>query len=185
MQATTTTNFNKQLGDVVRAAASRQAAVQTLVTFGCKYAAENAGNMLYVSQLVAKLLPIKGFRTGLLISYVKDTCAVEYTKAKDGNMVFKPLPENKRDGRPLVDTTKLSAPWYDFEKAKAKADKTAKTVDQLVSYLEKWAGADADAIDPTAKDLCAALLARAKLFKNELALKEINASNSEVETQAA
>ena len=183
MQATTTTNFNKQLGDVVRAAASRQAAVQTLVTFGCKYAAENAGNMLYVSQLVAKLLPIKGFRTGLLISYVKDTCAVEYTKAKDGNMVFKPLPENKRDGRPLVDTTKLSASWYDFEKAKA--DKTAKTVDQLVSYLEKWAGADADAIDPTAKDLCAVLLARAKMFKNELALKEINASNSEVETQAA
>ena len=28
-------------------------------------------------------------------------------------------------------------------------------------------------------------LARAKMFKNELALKEINASNSEVETQAA
>lgn len=183
MQATTTSNFNKQLADVVRAAASRQAAVQTLVTFGCKYAAENDGNMLYVSQLVAKLLPIKGFRTGLLISYVKDTCAVEYAKNKNGDMVFKPLPESKRDGRPLVDMAKLSAPWFDYEKSKK--EPTAKTVDQLVSYLEKWAGADADAIDPAAKEMCAALLERAKLFKNELAMREINASNSEVDTQAA
>lgn len=182
MQATTTTNFNKQLSDVVRAAASRQAAVHALVVFGCEYAAANNGNMLYVSTLVQKMLPIKGFRTGLLISYVKDTCAVEYSKAKDGNMVFKPLPESKRDGRPLVDTTKLLTPWYDFEKAKK--DPTVKTVEQVISYLEKWAGADADAIDPAAKELCAALVTQATLFKNRVALRELEAENAKLEAAA-
>ena len=94
-------------------------------------------------------------------------------RTSSGNLVFKPLSATKRGERPLVNFAALTAsPWYEHGK-KAKAA-TVKTVDQLVSYLEKWAGADLEAIEPDARDLAKYLAAQAIIFKNRRIMEELS-----------
>jgi hypothetical protein len=172
MQAITSSNFNAKIADVVRSVKSQRDNVQALLMFAVAYAAENNGNFLYATTLVNKLTSAKGMAVATLVSYIKAHCAVVYGKDKAGNLVFKPLAESKREGRPLVNFAAMNAaPWY--EHGKAKAEPTVKTMEQLISYLEKWAGADADKIDADACAMAKVLVARATMFKNECILREV------------
>ena len=125
--------FKTQVNGLIRSAKTQRDKVQRLIDEGLNHYKEN-GDTFYLSYLLNAAVGVKSLPTQTIKEYIKESAnqQLSWTKAKDGNMVFKKV---KKGEEPTVNMP--AEPWYEWKKAGHNAKPDMDIIAQGKAFIKR------------------------------------------------
>lgn len=125
--------FKTAVNGLIRSATTQRAKVQQLIEEGCAHYKDN-GDTFYLSYLLNAAIGVRSLPTQTIKGYIKELTADQliWSKAKDGNMVFKKAVKGT-----VPALKEVTEPWYEWKGANHQAKADTDIIAQGKAFLKR------------------------------------------------